>query len=43
MFIFVSARGKFFVDLTISLIGVINVNLMNAYTDQEEDLARASM
>lgn len=30
--------GKFVVGLTISLIGVVNVNLLNAYTDQEEDL-----
>lgn len=30
--------GRFFVGLTISLIGVVNVNLLNAYTDQEEDL-----
>jgi 4-hydroxybenzoate polyprenyltransferase len=29
--------GRFFVGLTISLIGVVNVNLLNAYTDQEED------
>jgi 4-hydroxybenzoate polyprenyltransferase len=30
--------GRFFVGLMVSVIGVINVNLLNAYTDQEEDL-----